>query len=221
MSAEVVGVLGGTFDPVHVGHLRIAHETRERLRLARTLLLPTAVPPHKAAAELSPIHHRLEMLRLAMAGNEGLEICPAELTPERVCYTIETLRTLRDGSPARNPIFIMGMDSLLQIDIWRGWRELLEEFDLAVVERADRATRTDSRLVPEVAGRLVPLRDGGAADRPGRGGRIFLLPIEPIPVSSSTIRSRVRQGHPLEDLVPPAVAEYIQATGIYRREDTH
>lgn len=226
-SGEAVGVLGGTFDPVHLGHLRIAVETRRLLGLSRTLLLPTAVPPHKRADELSPVHHRVAMLQLAVSESEEIEICPLELEPERVSYTIDTLRALRDGRPARRPVFILGLDSLLQITIWRNWQDLVREFDLAVIGRSESETRTDESLDPALLGRLVSLDAGSsAADlvdelEPGRGGRIFRLPIGPIPISSSAIRARSRSGLDLTSLVPPTVAGYIRSTGLYLREDTH
>jgi len=224
---EAVGVLGGTFDPVHLGHLRIAEETRCLLGLSRTLLLPTAVPPHKRADELSPVHHRMAMLQLSVSQSEGIEICRLELEPKRVCYTIDTLRAIRDGRPARQPVFILGMDSLLQITIWRDWQDLVREFDLAVIERSESETRAGESLDPTLAGRLVSLDAGSCTAnlvdelQPGRGGRIFRLPIGPIPISSSAIRARSRSGLDLESVVPPAVAGYIQRTGLYLREDTH
>jgi nicotinate-nucleotide adenylyltransferase len=212
---------------VHLGHLRIAAETRRLLGLSRTLLLPTAVPPHKRADELSPVHHRVAMLQLAVSGSAEIEICRLELEPERVCYTIDTLRTLKNGRPARRPIFILGMDSLLQITIWRNWQDLVREFDLAVIERSESEARADESLDPTLVGRLVSLDAGSSAAnlvgelQPGRGGRIFRLPIGPIPISSSAIRARSRSGLDLGNLVPPAVAGYIQRTGLYLREDTH
>ena len=224
---QAVGVLGGTFDPVHLGHLRIAVETRRILELSRTMLVPTAVPPHKRADELSPVHHRMAMLQLAASESDQIEICPLELERERVCYTIDTLRALRSGRPARRPVFILGMDSLLQITIWRGWQELVREFDLAVIERSESQTRVDESLDPRIADRLVSLNaDSSKASfvgelEPGRGGRIFRVPIGPIPISSSSIRMRARSGLDLASLVPPAVAEYIQRSGLYLTEDTH
>ena len=226
-SEEAVGVLGGTFDPVHLGHLRMAVETRRLLGLSRTLLLPTAVPPHKRVDELSPVHHRVAMLQLAVSEFPQIEICPLELESERVSYTIDTLRALQNARPACRPVFVLGMDSLLQITIWRNWQDLVREFDLAVIERSESEAKADEALDPTLVGRLVALDAGSSAAnlvdelQPGRGGRIFRLPIGPIPISSSAIRGRSRAGLDLGNLVPPAVAGYIQRTGLYLREDTH
>ena len=217
---ETVGVLGGTFDPVHVGHLQIADEARDRLALSRTLLVPAARPPHKPQPELSPAHHRLAMLRLAIEGRPGVEISMLELERSAVGFTIDTLRLIRDGVPSRNPVFILGRDSLGQITTWRDWTELLSEFDLAVIDRSEERAE-EAELSPEVTRRLVRLADGAAREvpDPGRGGRIFRLPVRPIPVSSSRIRELARTGRDITGLVPPGVARYIQRTGLYTEEE--
>jgi nicotinate-nucleotide adenylyltransferase len=214
---EPVGVLGGTFDPVHEGHLAIAEQARQVLGLARCLLMPAALPPHKSPEELSPASQREAMLQLAVSGRAGIEIHTLELRPERVCYTVDTLRSLREGAPSLDPVFILGMDALGTITSWKHWRELIAEFDLAVIDRTARR----SELHPEVAARLVAAPAPGAPPaRPpiGRGGRIFRLPTQPIPISSSSIRERARAGTDLRGLVPPAVARYIQDMGLYKEE---
>jgi nicotinate-nucleotide adenylyltransferase len=213
--ATTVGFLGGTFDPVHRGHLAIAGEMRSRLSLPRVLLAPTAVPPHKTAGRLSPAHVRETMLRLALRGRIGLELCTLELRRE-VCYTIDTLRILRDGDPPLRPLLAIGTDTLAQIHTWRDYRQLLEEFDVVVADRAGQELlRVRPDLEAAIADRIVdlPIREDGA------GGSIYHLPFEPIEVSSSAIRRRAAHGESLAGLVPPAVAEYIDRTGLYRREN--
>lgn len=217
-----VGVLGGTFDPVHLGHLRVADEVRQRLRLSRMLLTPSAVPPHKPLGAPSSAAHRERMLRLALGGRAGLELCTIELRQERVCYTVDTLRALRDGTPPLSPLFVLGTDALLLIETWRDYRGLLQEFDLVVVERAGvELARAAGGLERAIADRIV-LGPAGevalAAQELGRGGRIFHLPVAPIAISSSSIRRCAAEGQSLNGLVPTAVAEYIERTGLYRRE---
>lgn len=220
-AAAAVGVLGGTFDPVHSGHLEVAERVRELLDLPRMLLLPTARPPHKLPAALSPARHREAMLRLALAERRALEICTLEMEGERVSFTIESLRALRDGSPPCRPVFVLGMDSLLELESWRDWRALLDEFDLAVIDRPGLDLEVArARLSPAVAGRLVrlpgPGGSGPAELQPGRGGRVFHLPLASIPISSREIRARAAAGLALDGLVPPAVARYILESGLYR-----
>ena len=167
------------------------------------------------------------MLRLAIDGHELLDICELELGTAGASYTIDTLRALRDGTPGLTPVFILGMDALADLPSWRSADELVREFDLAVVDRpADGPTATRLRVRPDLARRIVPVRsdDGIAALppplRPGRGGRIYDLGIEPVAVSSRLIRARAREGLPLDGLVPARVAGYIHDSGLYRQEDS-
>lgn len=217
-----VGVFGGTFDPVHLGHLAIAGRAREILELDRMLFVPTARPPHKTFEDLAPAAERAAMLRLAISGIPGLAVSPLELTSDRVSYTYDTLCAVRDESPPQRPVFLLGMDALRTIETWHRHEDLVREFDLAVVDRVD-ALGGFRALRPALRERVVRTDDdlgpGVFADHdPGRGGRIFLLPVPPIPVSATEIRNRVARGEPIDDLVPPAVARYIQETRLYREE---
>jgi nicotinate-nucleotide adenylyltransferase len=156
------------------------------------------------------------MVRLAVAGRPGLEICTLELGVSRPSYTIETLRAMRAGEEPLDPLFIVGADALLSLPTWRDWRELLREFDLVAVDREGRSLdELGQALAPEIRERLAP---PGQFDAPGRGGRIFRLRMAPIPVSSSDVRRRAARGESLEPLVPPAVARYIQEAGLYEME---
>jgi len=225
LAAETIGVLGGTFDPVHEGHLRIAGEAARRLGLSRTLLMPAALPPHKTSKDVGPAHHREAMLRLAIEGRSGLEISTLELHSGRVCFTIDSLRRLRDGRPPCRPVFILGMDSVREIVTWKDWRDLIGEFDLAAFDRPDHDPSSDHGLHAEVAARIVtaptPPDRVPESWEVGRGGRIFKLPTSPIPVSSSAIRARARAGLDLGRLVPPTVARYIHDSSLYRQEKDH
>ncbi len=226
MSRSRVAVLGGTFDPIHSGHLQIAEHVREALRPERVLLVLSATPPHKDSAALCPAHHREAMLRLALAERPGLELSRLELDARRVCYTIDTLSTLRDGTPPVDPLFILGSDALLELPGWREAERIVAEFDLVAVDRPGcRLDEVRDRLAPELARRLVPMPlaadDRREREAPGRGGRIFHLefPPTPIPISSSEIRARAADGRSLGGLVPPAVARYILDKGLYRKEE--
>lgn len=212
---EAVGLLGGTFDPVHVGHLQIARAACRLLGVARTLLVPTALPPHKRAGELSDFSHRTRMLELAVADDPRLEVRGLESDTTRIAYTIDTLLSLRELEPPLSPIFILGMDSLAQLASWHRWRELVEQFDLAVIDRA--AVPLSSAMAAEISARVVSVRTERSIDPPpGEGGRIFRLPVEAIDVSSREIRGRIARGESWQALVPPAVARYIQRAGLYR-----
>jgi len=218
------GILGGTFDPVHFGHLGLATWVRGYLGLPRVLFLPAAVPPHKRHEQLTASHHRETMLNLALADEPELELSHVELQSGGVCYTIDTLRRLRDGSAGCDPLFIMGTDSLLEIPTWHEFRELVREFDLVAVNRGEAELEAiRGRLDPIVERRLLLAGDADATRKAvGRGrdgGRIFCLRMAPIPISSTDIRRRVAEGRPLAGLVPPEVARYIHSNGLYRQKE--
>lgn len=213
-----VGVLGGSFDPVHVGHVRIAEAVRSSFSLPRVLLVPAATPPHKPDAPMASAHHRLAMLELALAGLEGLEASTIELDRGGLSYTVDTLRSLRDdrADPVL-PLFILGMDSLLEISTWKQPGALMAEFALVVVDRPGRR-EPDS---PDRPWETVAARPGAGASALRRGGgpgSRYRLALEPIDVSSSRVRALAARGASLAGLVPPAVARYIQQEDVYSQE---
>lgn len=201
------GILGGSFDPVHSGHLALASGARAILGLDRVALLPCADPPHKPDRTLAPRHHRLEMLHLAVEGWECLRVSTYEIARGGVHYTIDTLRAMRVEASPRSPVFLLGSDALAEVGSWRLYDELLAEFDFAV------ASRAGAGVPPPGPAWNVSI------DPPlGAGGRVFSLAIDVPDVSSSAIRRRVSKGEPLDDLVPSRVARYIQRHGLYTEE---
>jgi len=220
----VVGVLGGTFDPVHLGHLRMARAVLDALRLDSVRLMPAWHAPHKTARTVTDAGHRLAMLRMAVRGRRGLRLEKLELEAGEVRYTVDSLRRLRNRSPACRPVFVLGMDSLAEIRTWRDHETLLEEFDLAVLERPDQIDAGSPPLPPEVARRLTVVTDRDPAPGHavvGRGGRVYRVPMEPVAISSTMVRARAASGGELRDLVPPAVARYIRANRLYSGEERH
>jgi nicotinate-nucleotide adenylyltransferase len=214
----VAAILGGTFDPVHRGHLALADHARRALGVARVLLLPCADPPHKPERTLAERYHRLEMLYLAVEGREGLEVSTFEIARGGVHYTIDTLRALRGGTRPLAPVFLIGSDALAEIDSWRDYAALLAEFDFAVAVRPEDDFAARARpWAEEVMGRLSPASGAGDPSL-GTGGRVFRLAIPTFPVSSSLVRQRSHTGQSLDDLVPARVARYIQHNGLYAEE---
>jgi nicotinate-nucleotide adenylyltransferase len=189
---ERIGLFGGSFDPVHLGHLLVAQAAREELGLDRLFLVPAAQSPFKPQAQPSPSPVRLRLLRLALAGNAWCEIDEQELARGGVSYTIDTARDYARRFPEAQRFYLIGADHLPQLPKWRGAEEL-------------------ARLVEFVA---IP--------RPGEGRVPFPAPFRgrwlagfPLGVSSSQIRARVKAGLPIEPLVPPCVAESIHNNHLY------
>ncbi len=195
-----VGVLGGTFNPPHIGHLVCAQEARAALGLARVLLVPAGIPPHKAVGEDPGPAARVALCERACAGEDWLSVCPLELERPGPSYTVDTLRELHAREPEPELTFILGGDMALSFGGWREPGEIVRLARLAVAERGAAREEIADAL------RAVP----GAAERTD----VFSMPR--LDVSSSTLRSRVRAGSPIRHLVPDGVGEMIAAQGLYR-----
>ena len=217
------GVLGGTFDPVHLGHLHAARCVRLAFALPEVVLVPAAVPPHKKRPGMAAAAHRLAMLRLAAQEEAWLSVSTAELDRGGISYTIDTLRGMRRARPLGAPLFILGADAFLELRTWKEPESLVRQFDLVVVDRPGSALPPGApdpelaallRTVPFAAGQGLPFLE---EPRP-TGGRVFRLEIPLRDVSSSQVRRCAAEGAPLDLLVPPAVARYIHDQGLYVME---
>jgi nicotinate-nucleotide adenylyltransferase len=197
------GLLGGTFNPPHLGHLAAARHARERLRLERVLLMPAHTAPHKRGEPDPGPQARLEMCRLAAASEDGLGVCAIEIDRPGPSYTVDTLRRIRTAHPDAELTFIVGADAALTLPEWKEPRELLALAALAVVARS--GADEDG-----VRARLAQLLDDD-----GRGDRVRFLQMSPVAVSSSQARDTAASGGPLGELVGDAVAGYIVEHGLY------
>jgi nicotinate-nucleotide adenylyltransferase len=211
-----VGVLGGSFDPVHRGHVTIAVHALQELGLERVLLLPCADPPHKPDRILAERYHRLEMLYLAAEDRSGLQVSTLEIMQSGVRYTIDTLRALREGSAGLTPVFLCGADAIADIGSWRECDALLAEFDFVVFSRPDETG--SPRGWPDVVTRRLARHSPRDRTVLGSGGSVIRLEIPPIAAASSLVRSRRSAGRSIDDLVPTRVARYIQRHRLYSEE---
>jgi nicotinate-nucleotide adenylyltransferase len=199
-----IGILGGTFDPPHVGHLWLATLAADAIGLDRVLFMPAAQPPHKPGEAITSATDRRVMTRLAVAGNDTFELTLIEMEREGPSYTIDSVVELRRLYADDAELFlVMAADSLAQIDSWRQPDELLERIEWVVGPRPGVALPDRSAL----------------EDRFGaRAARIHLLDGPSLDVSSTDIRERVAAGHAIRYLVPRGVEELIVDRGLYRRE---
>jgi nicotinate-nucleotide adenylyltransferase len=194
-----LGILGGTFNPPHLGHLAIARRARSQLALEAVALVPARLPPHKAIEQDPGAEHRLAMCRLLVAGCEGLSVCALETERDGPSYTVDTLTSIHARHPHAELTLIVGADIASTLRTWREPERLLELGGLAVAARSG-------------SGRRSVLESLAAVD--GAGGVQFLdSPV--IDVSSSRARERAAAGEPLDDLVGDAVAGYIAEHGLY------
>ena len=198
-----LGIFGGSFDPVHYGHLLLAETCREQCRLDRIWFLPAAVPPHKQSKVLAPAKARVEMLELALSGNEHFAVSTLELDRGGVSYTVETLRTIAAQQPGDALFFLMGADSLYEMLSWREPAEICRLAVPVVVHRADSPPPDFAVLGNLVSSeRLAEIRSHQVE-----------MPI--IDLSSTDLRSRAAAGQSLRYRTPRAVEKYIEAQRLY------
>lgn len=199
-----VGIFGGTFDPVHYGHLLLAETCREQCRLNHVLFLPAAIPPHKQRWRLTPADRRLEMLRLAIAGHEAFAISELEIQRGGVTYTVDTLTALREQRPLDELFFLMGADSLRDLPTWRQAARVCELAVPVVVRRRDTPEPDFGTLAGLVSdARLQEIRRHQVQ-----------MPL--VEFSSTAIRQAVAEARTIRYQTPRAVEKYIQTQGLYR-----
>ncbi len=209
------GVYGGSFDPVHLGHILPVEETRLRLGLDRILYVPAFHPPHKPASPSASAHHRFAMLALALERYPDLLLSDFEVARGGTTYTIETLRHLRAQREDAEVLLVLGSDSLAQIETWRSFREILAEFRLAVVGREGFDRESLARaLPPDIAARFAP--EGAALAGAAPEHTIFWSGNAPVTISSTWLRRAIPAGEDLCGSLPASVAAYLRKHGLYR-----
>ena len=205
-----LGLVGGTFDPIHLGHLDIALAARRALDLDEVWLVPSATPPHRDLPHVSA-QHRLAMVTLAVEPHEGLAASDIELGGAGPAYTVDTIDwLLRNGRVGRDVFFITGADAFATIATWKDYPRLLDRCHFVVVSRPGAPVGRLRNVMPALADRMV---DAGSAIPDSAA--IVLIDAPTAPVSSTDVRAACRAGAPLADMVPPAVESYIVRHGLY------
>ncbi len=209
-----LGLFGGTFDPIHLGHLRLAETAREALGLERVRFIPAGQPPHRATPGASGAD-RLAMARLATADNPGFEVDAAEVDAAQASFTILTLERLRtELGPARPLVLLLGVDAFLGLPTWRRWTELFDFAHLAVASRPG-YTLDEARLAPALAALTETRRAAPDALAASPAGCLVPFDMTPLAISATDIRARRGAGLSLRYLLPPAVVDYISRHQLY------
>ncbi len=200
---ETIALFGGTFNPIHLGHLSIARAAVAELGLEKLIVIPSAKPPHKTAEHLAPDADRMVMCRLAVGDDPQIEVSDVELHGQGPSYTVRTLRKFRERHTEAEIIFLVGTDMLRDFHLWRDFEEIVHLARIVTMPRPG----VDLADLAELRSAL-----GGAAVE-----RLLadLLATPLVDISSTEIRRRVRAGQPIDDLVPPAVAHYIADHQLY------
>ena len=221
MSTAPLGILGGTFDPIHYGHLRLAQEALEQCNLAAVRFIPGGTPPHRDAPHASA-QQRLDMVRLAVQGNPAFVLDEREIYRTDPCYTVDTLTALRAELGAQQPLcLLMGGDAFLLLHTWHEWKQLFELAHIVVMQRAgghplgNAMNEADAALRNEYHARLAPaprvLHESPA-------GAILVMDMPALEISATGIRARNARGRNIHYLLPDAVADYIQTHELYDAE---
>lgn len=210
MSQATVGVFGGTFDPIHIGHLAAVEDAAASLGLDRVLFVPNRIPPHKQNIDVSPAEHRIAMVELSIADNFRFEMSLIEFERDGPSYTLDTLRALREEVPEDDMVFLAGCDALDALHTWHEPETLLGEFSVVIM---DRPTQSPLNWTA-VEAHFPHIRE-----------HVRVVSIPQLQISGDDIRRRVREGRPIKYYVVPEVERYVRAHHLYltsnqRQDDT-
>ncbi|MGB3975793.1 MAG: nicotinate-nucleotide adenylyltransferase [bacterium] len=219
-----IGVCGGTFDPIHMGHMIMGEEACDILGLQSILYIPAKIPPHKRGISITPAEHRLAMVKLAVQDNRKFCASDLELMREGPSYTVQTLEYLRDSNPCDEFYFIMGQDAFLEIETWHRFQDVFDLCRLVIVTRPgspEVAVEHFGAIVRNlIVNDSVLLKDNWEAGRflLQKAWRMCFLPIPALHVSSSEIRRRIREGRSIQYMVPATVRDYIVDNNLYKEK---
>jgi nicotinate-nucleotide adenylyltransferase len=201
---EKIGILGGTFNPIHMGHLIMAEEVCKHHQLSKVLFIPAYIPPHKSALDLADARHRYQMVKEAIRGNKKFEVSDLEIKREMKSYTIDTVQNLLQLYGKNSDVFlIMGADSLSELKLWKDIKKLSQLCHFVVVNRPGYPIDVPNRLAGAVGNDIV-----SEIER-------LKVQISPVGISSTDIRKRLREGADVSGLVPSCVEAYIREHGLY------
>ncbi len=199
-----IGILGGTFNPIHMGHLIIAEEACQHHHLSKVLFIPTYIPPHKYVNDLAEAHHRYQMIKAAVNRKNKFEVSDLEIMREGKSYTIDTVQEILDHYGKDSEVFlIMGADSLNELELWKNIKRLSQLCHFVIVNRPGFKAEVSSRLV-EIIG------NDNILDM-----ERLRIEIDPVGISSTEIRKRMKDGIEIQGLVPERVEAYIKEHGLY------
>jgi len=218
-----IGLFGGTFNPVHLGHLRTIREVSEKFNLSKTLLIPAAKPPHKSVRDIAPAPDRLEMIRLAVEHVPEFELSDVELNRSGPSYTIDTVKHYLAGTGEKNRLYlVMGLDAFLEIDTWKSYKDLLRLIQIIIMTRpgsgegdiGSKRTAAEHFINETISDRYAKTASGTTFEH-SEYQRIHFTDVSPLDISGTQIRRLIRKGRSIQFLVPEKVERYIFQRGLY------
>ena len=218
MREERIGIFGGTFNPIHRGHVKAALEVQRIFRLDKILLIPSFIPPHKGSPGVASPSHRLKMVELAVASHPRIFPSSVEIEAKGKSYSILTLAKLKKRHPDSLMFFIMGVDAFLEIDTWRDYEKVLEQCHFIVISRPGYVLEDANNVLGGgYKNRMVQIFDSIDLEKAEQQDhKIFLLSMPALDIASKDIRKKVRLGESITGLVPEPVRKYISLNGLYQ-----
>lgn len=217
-----IGILGGSFDPVHMGHLGLAQETYDKFGLDQILFIPVFQSPHKSRSPSVSTIHRMEMLRLALKDNADFSISDVEVCRQELSYTLDTLNHIKMKIPNSELFLIVGQDNLLELDLWKDSRKIMRKYHILVASRPGLKSFSPEDRVLGLFNGNSPYRAGKIANgmreffHRETESRLIIYQISPRDISSSAIRKKLAQGEASKNMLPPEVEAYIIEHQIYQ-----
>jgi nicotinate-nucleotide adenylyltransferase len=215
-----IGLFGGTFDPIHCGHVKAAEDVQRTFSFGRILFIPSYIPPHKESEDVASAEHRLKMVELALSSHDRFFPSSIEIDARGKSYSIVTLNRMKEMFPRTEAFFMLGIDAFLDIETWKDYEDVLEKCSFVVMSRPGfRLEDARKILSDKYDQRMVEVSGPGAEENEKRSiHKIYLLAITPSDISSSEIRERVRTKQPIEGMVPERVEKYIKEKHLYLRK---
>jgi nicotinate-nucleotide adenylyltransferase len=218
-----IGIFGGTFNPVHIGHLRAALEVKEGFGLDEVVLIPAALPPHKVSGEVADAADRLHMLNLALEDNSSLKISDVEIMRAGPSYTIDTVQHFQRALPDHSQIYlIMGMDAFLEFDSWKSYEELLSKIPFIIISRPKSGIFSDDSGRKDIENYLISkistdfnFNESDSCFRSDKLQPVHIFEVTGLDVSSTRIRRLIGKGRSIRYLVPANVVKFIKSRGLY------
>lgn len=218
MTEEKIGLFGGTFNPIHSGHIKAAEIVQNRMDLDKVLFIPSYIPPHKDSAEIVSPAHRMKMIELALHSHPRFIPSSIEVDAEERSYSIITLGKIKKLYPNSRIFFILGVDAFLEIDTWKNHEQVLEQCSFVVISRPGFRLEEAESVVQGISRDMMcKLSESeNIDDKMLRTRKIFLMPIDALDIASTDIRKKIRKGESIQKIVPDEVNSYIQKNNLYQ-----
>jgi nicotinate-nucleotide adenylyltransferase len=217
MNKERIGIFGGTFNPIHSGHVKAAAEVQKIFSLDKVLLIPSYIPPHKETPDIAPPHCRLQMVKLAVASYPQFIPSSVEIDAKGRSYSVLTLSKLKRRYPDALMFFILGVDAFLEIHTWRDYERVLEQCHFIVISRPGYDLEDAKNVLGEkYAGRIIRVSNSAElVPNTFEGPMIYLLSIPSLDIASKEIRGKIKKGESISGLVQKSVEDYIRSNKLY------